>query len=523
MAAREFSRRDLVRMSLASAFGVASCPWLPRLAAAAEKKPSKACIVLWMSGGPSQTDTWDLKPDHKNGGPSKEMATAVPGLRISEHLTKLAAAAKDLGIIRSMTTKEGEHLRATQLLHTGQLPSEAVAYPALGSMLAKEIGDPEHDLPSYITISPGGLTGGIGAGFLGPQYAPMSVSGISDNPNARANLSIDYLKPDKQVAANDQEMRRQLLADLQGDFEKQHGSAATKAHAASYRKAQKMIDTEARGGFRLDEEPAKIRDAYGRSRFGQGCLLARRLVEPRRVVCRSHLGRLGYPPEPRRATQDAERHARPRVRHAALGPERAWHAGQHTGCLDGRVRPDAGHQPQLRARSLPAGVVYGVGRCRCEGRPGDWKHRERRRGGHGKAGRSGRLPGHGVYSGRRRAHGRKPFLGRPANPTRQGRHCRGGVAQMSSPLRTLLGLTAIAAGAVAWLATGGGAADNPPMADDPDVVRDVFLLLDRRPVHLRLKITIGGKSPQAVRRDYLARLFQRARYGWRWQTEPRGV
>jgi Ca2+-binding EF-hand superfamily protein len=79
---------------------------------------------------------------------------------------------------------------------------------------------------------------------------------------------------------------------------------------------------------------------------------------------------------------------------------------------------------------------------------------------------------------------------------------------MSTPLRTLLGLTAIAAGAVAWLASGGGAADNPPMADDPDVVRDVFLLLDRRPVHLRLKITIGGKSPQAVRRDYLARLFR---------------
>ncbi len=119
----------------------------------------------------------------------------------------------------------------------------------------------------------------IGAGFLGPQYAPMAVTGVSDNPNARANLSIDYLKPEKPVATSDQEMRRQLLADLQGDFEKLHGGAATKAHAASYRKAQKMIDTEAKGGFRLDEEPTKLRDAYGRNRFGQGCLLARRLVE----------------------------------------------------------------------------------------------------------------------------------------------------------------------------------------------------------------------------------------------------
>jgi uncharacterized protein (DUF1501 family) len=279
MAAREFSRRDFVRISIASAFGAAACPWLPRLAAAADKKPAKACIVLWMAGGPSQTDTWDLKPDHKNGGPSKETDTAVPGIRISEHLPKLAAAAKDLGVVRSMTTKEGEHQRATQLLHTGQLPSEAVPYPALGSMFAKHLGDPEGDLPSYVTISQGGLMANIGAGFLGPQYAPMAVSGISDNPNARANLSIDYLKPDRPVAANDQDVRRQLLSDLAGDFEKRYGGAATKAHAAAYRKAQRMIDTEAKGGFRLDEEPAKLRDAYGRSRFGQGCLLARRLLE----------------------------------------------------------------------------------------------------------------------------------------------------------------------------------------------------------------------------------------------------
>jgi uncharacterized protein (DUF1501 family) len=232
-----------------------------------------------MSGGPSQMDTWDLKPGHKNGGPYKQITTAVTGVKISEHLPKLAAAAKDLGIIRSMTTKEGEHGRATQLLHTGQLPSEAVAYPSLGSLLAKEVGDPDHDLPGYITISSGGLNPPAGAGFLDPQYAPMSVSGISDNPNARANLSIDYLKPDRAVAASDQEVRRQLLSELQGDFEKRHGSDATKAHAATYRKAQRMIDTEARGAFRLDEETAKIRDAYGRGRFGQGCLLARRLVE----------------------------------------------------------------------------------------------------------------------------------------------------------------------------------------------------------------------------------------------------
>jgi uncharacterized protein (DUF1501 family) len=279
MTTRDYSRRDFVHMSLASAFGVAACPWLPALALAAEKKRTRACIVLWMSGGPSQTDTWDLKPDHKNGGPYKEIATPVPGLRISEHLPKLAAAARDLGFIRSMSSKEGEHGRATQLLHTGQLPNDAVAYPALGSLFAKELGDPDHDLPSYVTVSPPGGLGNLGAGFLGPQYAPMAVSGISDNPNARANLTIDYLKPDQPVAKTDQEVRRQLLDELQGDFAKRHGGSATAAHAATYRKAQRMIDTEARGAFRLEEESAKLRESYGRNRFGQGCLLARRLVE----------------------------------------------------------------------------------------------------------------------------------------------------------------------------------------------------------------------------------------------------
>jgi uncharacterized protein (DUF1501 family) len=278
MKAGDYSRRDFVHISLASAFGAVACPWLPTLALAAEKKVTKACIVLWMSGGPSQTDTWDLKPGSKNGGPYHETPTPVAGLRISEHLPKLAASAKDLAIIRTMSTKEGEHLRATQLLHTGQLPNDAVAYPALGSMFAKELGDPDHDLPGYVTVSPSG-GGNIGAGFLGPQYAPMAVSGISDNPTARANLTIDYLKPDQPVAATDQDIRRKLLTELQGDFQKRYGGSATAAHAAAYRKAQRMIDTQARGAFRLEEEPAKLRDSYGRNRFGQGCLLARRLVE----------------------------------------------------------------------------------------------------------------------------------------------------------------------------------------------------------------------------------------------------
>jgi len=120
-----------------------------------------------MSGGPSQTDTWDLKPGHKNGGPFKETATAIPGLRISEHLPKLAELAKYLGIIRSMSTKEGEHGRATQLLHTGQLPNDAVGVPGAGSLFAKQLGDQITTCPSYVTVSPPGGSATSGRGSSG--------------------------------------------------------------------------------------------------------------------------------------------------------------------------------------------------------------------------------------------------------------------------------------------------------------------------------------------------------------------
>src|SRR5688500_92091 len=141
---RDFDRRDFVRFSLAGALGVSFSGWLPRLARAAEGKAaakSKACILLWMAGGPSQTDTFDLKPGHANGGPFTEIETAAPGVRISQHLPNLAKEFKDLAIIRSLVSTEGDHGLGTQLMMTGQQPrQQAVQYPCLGSLLSKEMG-----------------------------------------------------------------------------------------------------------------------------------------------------------------------------------------------------------------------------------------------------------------------------------------------------------------------------------------------------------------------------------------------
>jgi hypothetical protein len=277
--AAPFSRRDMLGMSLASVLGVSFSGWLPRLAAAAgdaTAKGGKSCILLWMQGGPSQMDTFDLKPGHPNGGSFKEIATAVPGIRISEHLPQLAGQMKDLAIIRSLSTKEADHGLATRQMLTGyQTRSAAVRYPCLGSLLSKELGDPDSDLPNYVSLSPLRMAD---AGFLGPNYAPLAVSGASDDPAARANLALEDLMP---RGRDPKSMQGQfdVLRFMEREFAKDIESDSAKAHRASYAKAMRMVETQARQAFQLEDEKPDLRDAYGRNRFGQGCLLARRLVE----------------------------------------------------------------------------------------------------------------------------------------------------------------------------------------------------------------------------------------------------
>jgi hypothetical protein len=275
-----FSRREMLGWGLAGALGVSFSGWLPRLAAAAGEaaaKQGKSCILLWMNGGPSQTDTFDLKPGHANGGPFKETATAVPGVKISEHLPGVAEQMKDLAIIRGLSTKEGEHGLATQLMMTGYPVQQAgVRYPSLGSLLAKELGSEESDLPNFISLSPFRM---VDAGFLGPNYAPLIVSGASDDPNTRANLALEDLAPPRDRGGKTLQDQFDILRFMEREFDKSEKADAVKAHRASYAKAMRMVESQGRKAFQLDQEPSELRDAYGRNRFGQGCLLARRLVE----------------------------------------------------------------------------------------------------------------------------------------------------------------------------------------------------------------------------------------------------
>jgi hypothetical protein len=278
----EYSRRDFLNISLASACGVSYSGWLGKLARAESTRANaaprqKSCIVLWMPGGPSQLDTFDPKPGHENGGPYQAIETAVPGIKISEHLPGLAKHTKDMAIVRSMTSKEGDHQQATHMLLTGYREQEAVRYPELGSIISKELGKSDNELPNYVSISPARFSN-AGSGFLGPQFAPLVVTGDSDNPTARANMSVENLLPPNGDVKSLQG-RFELLDFVQTEFNRKYKSESSLAHRANYERAVRMVKSQARSAFKLEDEPSALRDAYGRNRFGQGCLLARRLVE----------------------------------------------------------------------------------------------------------------------------------------------------------------------------------------------------------------------------------------------------
>ncbi|MEZ6061087.1 MAG: DUF1501 domain-containing protein [Planctomycetaceae bacterium] len=274
------TRREYSKICLASAFGLSFSKWLPALAAdAAAMEPGRACILLWMGGGPSQLDTFDPKPNHRNGGPVKAIDTAVPGIRISEYLPELAKQMNDMVLLRGMTSKEGDHGRASQLMLTGYRPLEAVRYPSLGALIARELGRPDSELPNFVSISPFRFGGVGGPGFLGPKYAPLTVSGNSSDPTTRANLTVENMLPPAHVDADAMKNRFDILKFLQEEFNARVDSEAALAHQANYERAMRMVETQGRNAFKLDDEPDALRDAYGRNRFGQGCLLARRLVE----------------------------------------------------------------------------------------------------------------------------------------------------------------------------------------------------------------------------------------------------
>src|SRR5436190_7624047 len=224
----KLSRRDLLRLAAAGVVGYSVSGWLERFADAAAANPlrKRSCILLWMNGGPATIDLWDLKPGHANGGPYKEIDTPVAGIKIGEHLTKLAGWMKNLAILRGMSTKEGEHVRASYIMRTGNVPQAGIQFPSIGANVAKELGDVQADLPQFVSVN-GMRTPetGYGSGFLGPLYAPLDVIGQGNGEMRVANLNRPGGVSDAEF-----ESRLDLLKEFDASFQKSRPGAASAGH-----------------------------------------------------------------------------------------------------------------------------------------------------------------------------------------------------------------------------------------------------------------------------------------------------
>jgi len=286
-------RRQMLRAMGLGMLGATGATWFAPLAnaarqAAIETGRRRHCILLWMNGGPSQTDTFDMKPTHVNGGPFKEISTAAPGLRFSEHLPGLAQHADNLAVVRSLVTKEGDHARGAHVVRTGFAPTGDVTYPAVGCTLAKEMASGGSLLPNYVSIAPQTQLNpaAFGPGFLGARYAPAIVGGPTsvpadgqDGQPAMADLRLENIAWPDGVEAHQATRRMQLWNQLERKFLRDRRVDSFAAHHALYQQASEMMRPEVRAAFDLSRESQTVRERYGTGVFGQGCLLARRLVE----------------------------------------------------------------------------------------------------------------------------------------------------------------------------------------------------------------------------------------------------
>lgn len=268
------TRRDMLRVGGLTALNLSLSDWIRLRASAAApvNRYAKSCILIWLDGGPSHLETFDLKAEAPADvrGPFSPIDTNVSGIQISELMPVTARVTDKLAIIRSMTSPLGEHGLANHYLMTGYRPSSALQYPSYGSVLSSVRGKAT-DLPSYIAVPE---SGSGGAGFLGSAYEPFSTGG---DPS-KADFKVRDLAYFPEIDESRIHRRREFLRELdasQRSLEQQ----AVQGDSAFEQAYRLLTSPTAKSAFDLAAEPPQVRDRYGPRMLGQSCLLARRLVE----------------------------------------------------------------------------------------------------------------------------------------------------------------------------------------------------------------------------------------------------
>lgn len=262
------SRRHFINhMAGSSAMVGASMAMGGSIAAHADelKKKRKSAIMLWMGGGPSTMDIWDLKPGAPTGGPFRPIST-TGDMQICEHMPLMAQQMKHMSIVRSMSTREADHNRGRYYMHTGFVPNPNIEHPSYGAVLSHELMHqrPELEIPPFVSV--GG--GSAGPGFLGMAWAPFSVSSNGRIRNLQMSMEDSRLR-----------QRMQALGTIESGFASRTRDLPASEHAKVLKKTYDLMTSDQMAAFKVEGESDAVKERYGTNNFGQGCLLARRLVE----------------------------------------------------------------------------------------------------------------------------------------------------------------------------------------------------------------------------------------------------
>jgi hypothetical protein len=269
-----YHRRGFLRSLVSGgvAAGVLGLSWRDLLLAKASdlRRSGKSMILLWMDGGPSQFETFNPKVGSAHQGPVGAISTNVPGVHIGEHWPRTAAAMDKIALIRSMLSNEADHFRAIKLVRTGYPIAPTIEYPTWGAVVARERWDPGFDLPAFVRVGkPRIKTRDVNSGVLGAKFASFSIDEPGKlPPDVRPTIESDVLA-----------RRLALSARLDNEYAKRGAELAVREKQAIYERTSRFVLSPLLSAFDLSREQESLRDRYGRNPFGQGCLLARRLVE----------------------------------------------------------------------------------------------------------------------------------------------------------------------------------------------------------------------------------------------------
>lgn len=264
-----FSRRTL----LGAGAGLAWLTPLSQVLAAAsqqEKRRPKSVIVLWMQGGPSQLETWDPHPGKKIGGDAKAIDTSVKGLKIANSMPLSAEVMDQVSLLRCVTSKEGDHERATYNMQTGYRPDPTLIHPAIGAVLCHELSAKGVEIPRHVSIFPEAFS--ARGGFLGNKYDAFKMydpSGpLPDLPKRVSEVRFDARMSDLNV------LESSFAKGRRSDLE-----TNKTLHQEMVNRATTMMTSDQIAAFNINDVPKSEKESFGDSPFGRGCLCATQLIE----------------------------------------------------------------------------------------------------------------------------------------------------------------------------------------------------------------------------------------------------